>query len=324
MSARAPGALVISLDFELHWGVRDHTAADGPYRANLLGVWAAVPRLLALFEEFGVAATWATVGFLFARTREEMVRFSPAVKPAYRDRALDPFTEPVGEGEEEDRLHFAPSLIRAIRGTPRQELATHTYSHYYCREPGQDRDAFRADLESAVRIAEHNGVALRSIVFPRNQYNPAYEDLLMQAGIRCFRGNQRAPMYRANSAAARVARLADSYTDVGGAHTVPWHQVPHRNGLSDVRASFFVRPYAPRLRGLEPLRLRRITRSLAAAARGGEILHLWWHPHNFGVNLEANLAFLREILVAFDRHRQSEGMLSLTMIGAAEMADGIH
>ena len=61
------GALVISLDFELHWGVRDKRPVDGPYRENLLGAREAIPQMLDLFEEFGVAATWATVGFLFRK-----------------------------------------------------------------------------------------------------------------------------------------------------------------------------------------------------------------------------------------------------------------
>ena len=59
------GALVISLDFELHWGVRDKCAPDGPYRENLLGARKAIPRILDLFEEFDVAATWATVGIRY-------------------------------------------------------------------------------------------------------------------------------------------------------------------------------------------------------------------------------------------------------------------
>ena len=71
-----PGVLVISLDFELHWGVRDLTPVDGPYRGNLLGAREAVPRMLELFERFEFGATWATVGFLFASTRDELERLS--------------------------------------------------------------------------------------------------------------------------------------------------------------------------------------------------------------------------------------------------------
>src|SRR5215218_1692446 len=126
------GALVISLDFEFHWGVRHTTPPDGPYRRNLLGVWEAVPKMLALFEEYGIAATWATVGFLFAKSRQELEEFSPSVKPLYANPLLSPYQEPIGESEIDDPLHFTPSLIDVIRKTPHQELATHTFSHYYC------------------------------------------------------------------------------------------------------------------------------------------------------------------------------------------------
>ena len=32
------------------------------------------------------------------------------------------------------------------------------------------------------------------------------------------------------------------------------------------------------------------------AAKTGSNYHLWWHPHNFGKDLEANLKFLEKIL----------------------------
>src|SRR5258708_20869677 len=77
----AYGALVISLDFELHWGVRHTLRPDGPYRSNLLGARIAVPRLLDLFEEFGAGVTWATVGFLFPRTSQQPEECSPPPRP---------------------------------------------------------------------------------------------------------------------------------------------------------------------------------------------------------------------------------------------------
>jgi hypothetical protein len=82
MTGRIPGgALVISLDFELHWGVRDkRSVAD--YRENLLGARRAVPAMLALFAEFGVRATWAIVGLLFAVSRREMLERLPARRPS--------------------------------------------------------------------------------------------------------------------------------------------------------------------------------------------------------------------------------------------------
>src|SRR5919112_3657710 len=224
------GALIISLDFELHWGVRDTTPHDGNYQQNLLGVWEVVPRLLTLFEEYDIAATWATVGFLFAKSKRELQEFAPSVKPIYTDTLLSPYHEPIGESEADDPLHFAASLIKAIRRSPRQELATHTFSHYYCLEPGQDREAFKADLSSALAIASKNDIQLRSIVFPRNQHNPNYDDLLVAGGIVCYRGNQNAWMYRASNAAGqtklrRAARLLDTYINLAGPHTVGWEAI---------------------------------------------------------------------------------------------------
>ena len=320
------GALIISLDFELHWGVRDITPPHSSYRQNLLGEWEAVPRMLALFEEFDIAATWATVGFLFARSKPELEAFSPSVKPLYADPLLSPYHEPIGEDEVDDPLHFAPSLIEAIRRTLRQELATHTFSHYFCLEPGQDREAFKADLGSALSIARKNDVQLRSLVFPKHQHNPDYDDLLIDAGIVCYRGNQQAWMYRASNQARqkakvrRAARLLDTYANLAGPHTVSWDGIQQRNGLCNIPASFFVRPYSPRWRRLEPIRLQRIVRSIRHAAVSKELVHIWWHPHDFGIHIDQNIDFLRKVLEAFCRCRDSHGMCSMSMADAAAVA----
>ena len=57
--------LIVSLDFELFWGMQDVTDLD-VYRQNVLGGREAIPRLLELFERHGVLATWAEVVFMLA------------------------------------------------------------------------------------------------------------------------------------------------------------------------------------------------------------------------------------------------------------------
>src|SRR5271170_2820266 len=89
-AARNSGGLVISLDFELHWGVRDHRTVD-QYRQNLLGVRQAVPAMLDLFARYGLHATWATVGFLFCRNIEELTSAIPDELPRYRESCLNPY-----------------------------------------------------------------------------------------------------------------------------------------------------------------------------------------------------------------------------------------
>jgi hypothetical protein len=231
----------------------------------------------------------------------------------------------VGESEVDDPLHFAPGLVNQIAGTPRQELATHTWSHYYCLEPGQTQEQFAADLQAAGALAVERGFRLRSIVFPRNQHNPAYAGVLREAGITCYRGCQRGRIYAAADEAGnhrwiRLSRLADAYVDMAGPCTTRWDRILAADGLCNVPASRFLRPYTPRLRALEPLRLGRITSALRHAAQTGEIFHLWWHPHNFGVHIEENLALLRAILAAFHRLRETEGMRAMTMTEVADAA----
>jgi peptidoglycan/xylan/chitin deacetylase (PgdA/CDA1 family) len=320
------GALVISLDFELHWGVRDRKRVDGPYRANLEGVWEAVPMILDTFREFEIAATWATVGMLFADSREQIQDHSPLSKPNYRDSRLYPYGEEVGSSEADDPFHYAPSLIERIRRCPRQEIGSHTFSHYYCCEPGQDSASFEQDLLSAISIAREKDIELKSIAFPRNQHNPRYDSILCDAGITCFRGNQRSRMYKAGSTAdsrralKRLGRLADHYLDLAGYHTTKWSEVVQEDGLCNIPASFYLRPFRPRLKRLDSLRLQRIERSMRYAATTKEIVHLWWHPHDFGIYTDENIAFLRRVLATYERLRTTHGMKSLSM---GEVAGGV-
>ena len=66
--------------------------------------------------------------------------------------------------------------------------------------------------------------------------------------------------------------------------------------------------------------LRNIDRSMEEAAREGQVYHLWWHPENFGVNLEANLAFLEEVLLIYKRLEGRLGMQNLNILEAAQTA----
>jgi hypothetical protein len=319
--AHGKPAFVISLDFELVWGVRDHPSLEA-YKRNLMGAREAVPALLQVFSEYGIHATWATVGLLFCNGREEAIAASPTVLPQYRDRGLFPYDDlpGLGDNEAEDPLHFAPSLVRMIQATPHQEIGTHTLSHFYCLEEKQSVDAFRADLGAARKLAAKFGLELRSLVFPRNQYAPVYLRAAADAGILAFRGTQNFWIHRSRrrqdeSAVRRGLRLLDAYIPItsgnGAGHS------NHDSGLINVPASAFLRPYAPARRPLEKLRLRRITNAMDSAAQTGETFHLWWHPHNFGVHLDENMDFLRAILRHQLALREQYGMESLTMAEAA-------
>src|SRR5438034_8691779 len=239
------GTFVISLDFELLWGVRDQrTIAD--YGANILGVRQVVPALLDLFADRNIACTWATVGLLFFATSKTMLAALPERKPHYANPRISSYhylTE-VGADEERDPYYYGRSLIRRILDHPAQEIGTHTFSHFYCLEEGGDVEAFRADLEAARTAAARLGVKLASIVFPRNQVDPAHLSVCREFGLRAFRGHERVWFHQARrdseqTPLVRASRLADSYLPIGGAHD---HEPALVDGMVDIPASRFLRP----------------------------------------------------------------------------------
>ena len=312
-----PGALVISLDFELHWGMRDHTA-PGPQTAEaLIASRSLVTTLADLFVQREIRATWATVGLLFATTAREADSFSPTLRPAYRLAELDPYAEPVGQDEEDDPLHLAGSLVEQLARAPGQEIGSHTFSHYYCLEEGPDEEAFRADLAAARAVAASRGLRLRSLVLPRNQWRDELAPVLLDTGFECYRGPQPGWANRArrgadSGLAVRTARFATTYAGPTFS-TSGWDDLMEPSGLCNLRASAFLRPVSPKTRPLGRLQERRIIAALRDAARRGRIVHLWWHPQNFVSYPDENLARLHRILDETDRLRTSDGMRSLNM-----------
>ncbi|MFC5269351.1 polysaccharide deacetylase family protein [Adhaeribacter terreus] len=318
------GIFVISLDFELFWGVRDvHTFES--YGENILAVRKVVPALLQLFTEFDIHVTWSTVGFLFFRTKEELLRGVPEIRPDYTNPVLSPYADLVNIGKDEnaDAYHFGSSLIEQIKRTPHQEIGTHTFSHYYCLEDGQTRESFRADLQAAIKVAGQQEIRIESLVFPRNQYNRQYLDICAELGITCFRGNEEAWFYREGNAGSqtslkRGARLLDAYLNVSGDNCYSLEEIA-RTYPYNIPASRFFRPYSEQLKFLEPLKVSRIKAGLTAAAKEKQVYHLWWHPHNFGKNLEENIEQLRQVLVHYKNLQQQYGIASFTMAEIAAL-----
>lgn len=327
------GGLVISLDFELAWGVHDSRGSEGDYRENLLGARRVIPRLLELFAEYEVPATWATVGLLFAESLEEARAFHPELKPSYSDKRRDPYCVEVGDDEASDPLHYAPSLVKLICEFPGQELASHTYSHYYCLEPGQTQEQFAADLAAAQAIAGAHGYELESIILPRNQVRPDYLPVIAGAGFKTHRSTGPNPLTQPttgpSSLPVRGLRLLDAYLPLTGANSVSWASTrPDAHGLVDVHESRFLRPVNGRNGGIEGLRIGRLERAMRAASATGSLMHLWWHPHNFGTEQDENLRVLRRLLDLYRelRRRQGFGAYSMKQVGEiarwAELEEG--
>ena len=327
---KAPGYLVISLDFELYWGMFDKVTLE-EYGANIRGVRTALPRILELFREHTIHATWAGIGMLMARNKSELMELLPPihVRPKYEDEKVSAYYHiehgSIGDDEESDPYHFAPSLVQMIAETPGQEFANHTFSHYYCIDGYENDPAiFARDLEAHDQISKSYGITTRSIIFPRNQSSEEALRVCKEKGITAYRGNETHVLYRPRKDSEQTLlirgfRLLDHYLNITGHHT---YTLPKEdaNGMINIPASRFFRPWNRTFSIFEWLKLRRIKKSMTHAAKQGEVFHLWWHPHNFGINQKQNLQNLEEIIRHFEFLKKKYGMQTASMYDIVSVA----
>lgn len=310
--------LIVSLDFELFWGMQDGWELS-EYEDHVVGGCKAIPQLLDLFRRHGIHASWATVGMQFAHDEEEAKSFFPEQKPTYDDPSLSSYRcfGSIGRNEEEAPCFYAPSLIEKIAAVPGQEIASHTFSHYYCREPGQTPEQFRADLKAAKAIAAQEGYELRSMVLPRNQCEPEYTRVLVEEGFVSYRDEENDWIHEKVKfrPLMRLLRLMDVYfplTGQGG-------YVPKiENGIVNLVGSRMYKPFFKPLAFMEGLKVHRIKKQMLHAAKNGLTFHLWWHPHNVGVRTDFHMKQLEEIFSYYDELKQKYNMRSLNMDEAAK------
>jgi len=277
------GVFCISLDFEKYWGVRD-VVKPGQIENRFLKIEQVVVDTLRIFQTHGVHASWATVGLLnhpsleaLMASDQRMIHYSnSAYSPFPFDRqVLSTIPWPILNGQRE---------INEIVNTPGQELASHTYSHFYTMEKGQTSEDFSWDVTQMDQLAGKIGRHFSSIVFPRNQVNQEYLQILQKSGYKAFRGNQlnsdwENSTFGQEGVNRKIRRVADAYFEVSQTKSFSLATLPSSHGLVNIPASRFLRP-CKHTNWLEKRKINRIKIELRKAAQNGTIYHLWWHPHN--------------------------------------------
>jgi peptidoglycan/xylan/chitin deacetylase (PgdA/CDA1 family) len=312
------GRLVISLDFELLWGVFDKIDYNKKvdYFKNTRRV---VPKLIKLFEDYDIHATWATVGMLFNENWEQWIENVPRELPAYNSSKLSAYQFGLNNKDLiKNELCFAHDIIDIIHMSKGQEMATHTYSHYYCLENGQTVNSFHSDLKKAIQLAENKGIQLKSLVFPRNQFNPEYLKICKELGITGVRINPDNWYWdntQKDTLLQKVFRTGDAY--LGLMDKTYDISTMNRDLPVQQRASRLLRPKESEFKN--NLKLKRIFDEMQFAAKNKNIYHLWWHPHNFGKDPEGNLNDLKLILECYKKCQKNYGLVSNSMSEISHM-----
>jgi peptidoglycan/xylan/chitin deacetylase (PgdA/CDA1 family) len=321
------GNFIISLDLELFWGVR-HNKSISSYGKNISGVHEVIPKLLVLFHKYDINVTFAIVGLLFFENKGQMLKSIPERLPNYYNKMYSPYTKDiyeVGESYIEDKYNFGLHLVELIKKHSNHEIGTHTFSHYFCIERGQTLLEFQDDIDAACKIAKEKNIKLESIVFPRNQYTIENLEKCKEVGIKCYRNHDKSWLYRGRNSSSnfilinirKILRFLDSYFIISGYNCFDSSEIS-KTPICGIPGSFFLRPFSKKFRILEPLKVFRIQRSIIYAAKNKKGFHLWWHPHNYGVNQIENLYNLEKILKTYQQCSTKYGMKSVTM---TEFAD---
>lgn len=321
-----PGHFIISLDYELHWGVFDQKSLDS-YRSHLDQVDIVVNRLVELSNLYNVKLTFATVGFLFAKDKSDLILHCPENRPSYQRPELNPYPiiDNIGQNEMDDPYHFALPTIRKIHEEGIHEISSHTFCHYYCHEDGQTPQQFESDLKAATAIAKSKDIKLSSIVFPRNMIEPHesnYLDICYKYGLKSYRGKEKNFIYNIHTTKFyhgwflfKIIRILDAYFNITGSNIYDVKRNFNSGQPLNLPSSRLLRPFNKKLKHFEFLKLNRIKKGMSKAAKDEKMFHLWWHPHNFGSDLEENFKNLESIFQTYAKLNKFYGFESKTMSG---------
>jgi hypothetical protein len=262
-----PGQFCISIDLELAWGVHD-VLTDEFIQLCRTHEREVVGRLLQLFDDEEIEATWAVVGHL-----------------------LD---EPEQGRRGAAEVWYAPEIISAIqRAKTPQEIGSHSYSHIYYGEIS--RNEARADLQHSRETHLRHGLPFDSFVYPRNDV--AHQDLLAEAGLKVFRSIDVGwfmAAARVHPLLGRVAHLVDKMLPIAPLTVRP---IRHAGGAVELPSSMLLMARNGARKLVAPSMLvQKAKLGLERAAKNGELFHLWFHPSNFYHSTDAQFDVLQRIL----------------------------
>jgi len=306
------GTLCISLDFEKFWGVHDVSNLKNTEQ-YLNKVNDIVSRLLELFAKYDVHCTWAVVGLLNYSDLKELENNCKSITIKYNQNQFSPFPLNKHNLKNANSSSFlARTEIENIRQSPNQEIASHTFSHLYCLEKGVTENDFQNDIYMfTTSVGE-----VDSIIFPRNQINHEYLNLLSKNKSITFRGNQQNRFwknsdYKTEGIFKKMGRVLDAYIKISKDNLIDWKTIK-KNKTINIPASRFLRP-AQFNNTIEKLKIKRVKKQMLAAAKQKKIYHLWWHPHNFSKNTEVNFLQLENLLQYYKKLNDIYQFQSLNM-----------
>ena len=311
------GVFTLSLDFELIWGTLEDHGPDAFRAACERERAEVIDRLLELFAEFEIPATWCILGHLFldSCSPENSVKH-PEVVHLRRATGEDWFAHDPCTNERTDPIFYGQTLVEKVLTCPvPQEIGCHSFSHVLFGDERCSRETAASELAECRRLAGELGLELRSFAFPGNRVG--HLDVLREFGFSCYRGTE--PAWYEGMRPGPVRRLAHLF-DAVAARTPPVTEPGETiDGLWNLPASMMYFPMHGRRRHIPVSgRVRRALKGLDRAARERRVFHLWFHPTNLADESDQMFTGLRSIFEHAARLRRDRALTFEPMGALAE------
>jgi hypothetical protein len=277
------GSVVLSLDAELAWGFHDHETTPDSRGDAARESWL---RLLELFDEFDVPATWAVVGHLFLNSCDgehaDYLRTagSDADDPESEESSADDrFDRDPGTWEGRDEAWYGSKLIDAIEAADADhDVGIHTFSHVDMSQVS--REVAAAEVRESVELVEERGLSAESFTFPDECV--AHRDVLAAYGVRSYRAGRPRRWYETGLLGAAVELLGWPTGTVSPTLVEPEED---DYGLVSLPASLHLFGFEGRTRDAvarlteDPV-VEATKQGIDRAATENGVFHVWFRPND--------------------------------------------
>lgn len=314
------GGLVISQDFEMLWGSIGSNKFE-TFKKNVIHEDFIIDKTLELFKKYKIHATWAIVGAMLCKNSNEANNYiNNDIIYKNWNFSMKDYINSIPD--ELNKYYFAPHYLYKLLSIKHQEIATHTFSHFYCLEDDSKKSLFEEEIQNSKKIFSEYGVEIKSIILPRNQVNTSWNDVLLKNKITAVRMRQPAFILSKNKQRSKIIDFLDSYIPIRKNLCYNIKNIKEENGVYNIKASMFYRTYNEKLKIFEYLKTARIKHEMTISAKKGLIFHLWWHPHNMGSNIKYNFKQLESILKHYKKLSSKYDYKSYNMEEIVNLLEG--
>ncbi len=270
------GYFLLSIDLGLYWSASDQYRLDD-FEREYPDCRKLIKQVLKLTSKMDIKATWAVVGLLMAKDREEVLHVAPRHLPRYQRYLKAEFHDHriPGENEQDSPFTYGLSLVKKIQSEPGQEIGSLTFSHFNSESPDANKETLWADLQTAVFLAQKHELYIKTMSFPDDHYNLDMLNSCLGLGIKCVRGRPREKAVYALQDVLDTKPLA-------------------------LPVSRYLKPYSSFNFVSRRIDSFKIKREMTQAAKEGKIYHLAIRDFEFSNPLKRNLKQLKGLLSHYE------------------------